>query len=192
MYTYLWWSWTRARSWLICTDKHIVTQFPEHKFRIMNFQQRALKVPLTLWKASVHQASLPRTRLWCNIMKIFVFMLYVKRNTTHDAWFVSLRWYVLNLHLNIENLPLLPMKSNIIGWRLTSYFCLFSFSLRSNFSASSPISHCHSSLAFSLERSRESLQWVWCRIIWLQHLKQCLKRNEAVHSSESRTSVYPH
>lgn len=33
---------------------------------------------------------------------------------------------------------------------LTSYFCLLSFSLRSNFSASSPISHCHISLAFSL------------------------------------------
>ncbi len=33
---------------------------------------------------------------------------------------------------------------------LTSYFCLFSFSLRSNFSASSCIIHCQSSLAFSL------------------------------------------
>lgn len=33
---------------------------------------------------------------------------------------------------------------------LTSYFCLLSFSLRSNFSASSSIIHCHSSLAFSL------------------------------------------
>lgn len=32
----------------------------------------------------------------------------------------------------------------------TSYFCLLSFSLRSNFSASSSIIHCHSSLAFSL------------------------------------------
>lgn len=40
------------------------------------------------------------------------------------------------------------MRSSI-GW-LTSYFCLLSFSLRSNFSASSPISHCHNSLAFSL------------------------------------------
>lgn len=36
------------------------------------------------------------------------------------------------------------------GEALTSYFCLFSFSLRSNFSASSVSSHCHSSLAFSL------------------------------------------
>lgn len=35
-------------------------------------------------------------------------------------------------------------------WWLTSYFCRFSFSLKSNLSASSSISHCHSSLAFSL------------------------------------------
>lgn len=33
---------------------------------------------------------------------------------------------------------------------LTSYFCLLSVSLRSNFSASSSIIHCHNSLAFSL------------------------------------------
>lgn len=33
---------------------------------------------------------------------------------------------------------------------LTSYFCLFSFSMRSNFSASSVSSHCHRSFAFSL------------------------------------------
>lgn len=33
---------------------------------------------------------------------------------------------------------------------LTSYFCLFSFSVRSNFSASSCIIHCQSSVAFSL------------------------------------------
>lgn len=40
------------------------------------------------------------------------------------------------------------------GEALTSYFCLFNFSLRSNFSASSVISHCHSSLAFSLLRKK--------------------------------------
>lgn len=45
------------------------------------------------------------------------------------------------------------------GEALTSYFCLFSFSLRSNFSASSVISHCHSSPAFSLlNKNQEEFQ----------------------------------
>lgn len=40
--------------------------------------------------------------------------------------------------------------------RLTSYFCLLSFSPRSNFSASSDISHCHISSAFSLQAESSS------------------------------------
>lgn len=54
---------------------------------------------------------------------------------------------------------------------LTSYFCLFSFSPRSNFSASSCIIHCQSSLAFSLREPIRSfvsghsphhqLIWLW-------------------------------
>lgn len=79
---------------------------------------------------------------------------------------------------------------------LTSYFCLFSFSLRSNFSASSCIIHCQSSLAFSLREpirsfvrghfgsncdeimlSGDLLQFIFRQVIdveWLPPLRQDL------------------
>lgn len=62
---------------------------------------------------------------------------------------------VCNKKSNVQNSYWQWFKSAILlGFfcmsALTSYFCLFSFSPRSNFSASSCIIHCQSSLAFSL------------------------------------------
>lgn len=83
----------------------------------------------------------------------------------HEKSFVSFRCCVCLISILIKGyLPLVLLLGTLynpqlcVGW-LTSYFCLLSFSLRSNFSASSPISHCHSSLAFSLNTNNHRSWW---------------------------------
>lgn len=60
----------------------------------------------------------------------------------------------------------------LITSTLTSYFCLFSFSPRSNFSASSCIIHCQSSLAFSLREPIRSFVSGRLRELWWDHAQR--------------------
>lgn len=63
----------------------------------------------------------------------------------------------------------------LITSTLTSYFCLFSFSPRSNFSASSCIIHCQSSLAFSLRQPiRSFVSGQRLRELWWDHVQRWL------------------
>lgn len=76
---------------------------------------------------------------------------------------------------------------------LTSYFCLLSFSQRSNFSASSSIIHCHSSLAFSLwNQATHSDIRHFLNLIWELNMPP----SESLHVPERvrgqrLTSIYP-
>lgn len=95
----------------------------------------------------------------------------------------------------------------LITSTLTSYFCLFSFSLRSNFSASSCIIHCQSSLAFSLREPIRSFvsgrlhntgwwkQWWdhvqrWLTSVYLQTDDRCWVASSYPPGSSS-SSLFP-